>query len=154
MTVPWEVIFSLANGYAALCWLLLLFSPNRETVLPRLFQAGCGLLSATYSVLMVGLMTGLVDAGGPGNLDLTSLTGVMEFFDNEGSATVGWIHYLAFDLFVGVWVARNADVYGYSRLTQVPLLALVFLLGPIGLTLYLALRLTRKSRSANAIAPG
>jgi hypothetical protein len=153
MLVPWELIFALANGFAALCWLVLIFSPRRKSVLPRLFHVGCGLLAATYAVLMIGLMTGLLNAGGPRDMNLTSLAGIMAFFDSQGGATVGWLHYLAFDLFVGVWVARNADLHGYSRLMQTPVLTLVFLLGPIGLTLYLVLRLTCKNRPENAIAP-
>ncbi|MEM9315304.1 MAG: abscisic acid-deficient protein Aba4 family protein, partial [Pseudomonadota bacterium] len=52
----------------------------------------------------------------------------------------GWIHYLAFDLFVGAWIATEADRLGLSRLLQAPLLVATFMFGPVGLALFLVMR--------------
>ena len=38
MQMPWETIFEYANIYAMICWLVLLFAPKREQVLPLLFM--------------------------------------------------------------------------------------------------------------------
>jgi hypothetical protein len=65
--------------------------------------------------------------------DFTTLAGVQALFDSQGGATIGWIHYLAFDLFVGIWVARNADRHGYLRIVQIPILFFVFMAGPFTL---------------------
>lgn len=151
--MQWETIFEVANIYAMLCWLILGFAPRREQVLPVLFMTGCGLLAITYAILIVGLMSGAVDPGGPRSGDFSSLAGVMALFDSRGGATIGWIHYLAFDLFVGIWAARNADRRGINRIVQVPILFLIFMLGPLGLTLFLLLRQFIGSRPENAIAP-
>ncbi|MBK9004779.1 MAG: DUF4281 domain-containing protein [Sphingomonadales bacterium] len=153
MQLPWEAIFEATNIYAMICWLVLLFAPRREQVLPLLFMAGCGLLALTYAVLIVGLMSGTLDPDGPRSQDFSSLAGVMGFFDSKGGATVGWIHYLAFDLFVGIWAARNADRRGISRWMQIPVLPFIFLLGPLGLVLYLALRAFTGKSVENAVAP-
>ncbi len=53
----------------------------------------------------------------------------------------GWVHYLAFDLFTGSWEARDAVRLGISRWLVAPCLVLTFLFGPVGLALYLLLRL-------------
>jgi hypothetical protein len=74
-------------------------------------------------------------------------------FDSRGGATIGWIHYLAFDLFVGIWAARNADRRGIHRLVQAPILFFIFMLGPLGLTLYLVTRQFLGQRVENAVAP-
>ncbi|MBK6707422.1 MAG: DUF4281 domain-containing protein [Sphingomonadales bacterium] len=153
MQLPWEAIFEATNIYAMICWLVLLFAPRREQVLPLLFMAGCGLLALTYAVLIVGLMSGTLDPDGPRSQDFSSLAGVMGFFDSKGGATVGWIHYLAFDLFVGIWAARNADRRGISRWMQIPVLPFIFLLGPLGLVRYRALRAFTGKSVENAVAP-
>ena len=52
----------------------------------------------------------------------------------------GWIHYLAFDLFIGGWIAIEADKVGLSRIIQAPILVATFMFGPAGLALFLAMR--------------
>jgi hypothetical protein len=154
--MPWETIFAAANLWAIPFWLLLAFGPRTELTIRIVTYGGVGLLALTYAILLPLMMTGMVDpvnrAGGA-IADLTSLAGVMSFFDSKGGATVGWIHYLAFDMLTGIWVARNADRHGYARWLQFPILFFVFMLGPVGLTLYLLLRLTCKNPPENAVAP-
>src|SRR5687768_10007609 len=69
-----------------------------------------------------------------------SLNGVMELFTDKTAVTAGWVHYLAFDLFTGIWIKKNANKYGIHHLILVPCLLLTFMLGPIGLLLYLLIR--------------
>ena len=86
-------------------------------------------------------------------LDFTTLAGVQALFDSQGGATIGWIHYLAFDLFVGIWAARNADRRGIKRIVQVPLLFFILMAGPLGLTLYLVLRQLVGQKPENSTVP-
>ena len=154
--MPWDAIFGYANLYAMLCWAVLAFAPKREQIVPYLFYAGSAALALTYAMLIVSLMTGLIsDGGAPGgpSADFTTLAGIMAIFDTPGGATIGWIHYLAFDLFVGIWAARNADRRGIHRLVQIPLLFVVLMFGPIGLTLYLILRQFMGQKPNNAVVP-
>ena len=69
-----------------------------------------------------------------------SITEVQALFSSPGGLTIGWIHYLAFDLFVGIWIARDADAKNFSRFLQFPVLVLTFLAGPLGLLLWLIIR--------------
>lgn len=149
----WDMIFTITNNYALLMWLILAFAPRRTMILTGLFYGGIGLLACTYAVIIIPLMTGLVDGGGGGVPDFSTLAGVQQLLASPGGATVGWIHYLAFDLFVGLWVARNADKYGFARWLQIPILLFVLMLGPLGLILYLLLRFTRHNKVADAVMP-
>lgn len=154
--MPWESIFGWTNSWAMLGWLILAFAPQRDKVLPFVFYMGCGLLALTYASLILPLMAGWIDDGGPAGQtqpSLTTLAGVMALFASPGGTTIGWIHYLAFDLFVGLWVARNADRHGYPRLVQIPILFFVLMVGPFGLLLYLILRATHKGRPENSTVP-
>jgi hypothetical protein len=72
--------------------------------------------------------------------DFNSLAGVGRLFADPYVLLGGWIHYLAFDLFVGAWIARDAQRAGIPHLAILPCLLLSFLLGPAGLLLYWLIR--------------
>jgi hypothetical protein len=152
----WDMIFGFANAWALLGWVILALAPKREIVVPIVFFAGSVLLACLYAGLINPLMAGLISDGGPTGrpaADLTSLAGVMALFDSPGGATIGWIHYLAFDLFVGIWIARNADAHKISRWFQIPILFFTLMAGPIGLLLYLLLRQLKGEKPDNAVVP-
>jgi hypothetical protein len=54
-------------------------------------------------------------------------------------ATIAWMHFLAFDLFVGRWVYLDARLRGAPSWRLAPVLLLVLMLGPLGLAAYLAM---------------
>jgi hypothetical protein len=67
-------------------------------------------------------------------------------FMSDGGIVLGWTHYLAFDLFVGLWISRDADAKGFNRLVQTPILLATLMAGPIGLLLWLIIR-ERRARA-------
>ena len=129
-----EQIFSIANSLALLSWLILLVAP-RWTVTRKVILSGAIplLLSIAYLILIV-LFFGRAEGG------FGSLAEVMKLFTNEWAALAGWIHYLAFDLLVGVWEVKDSQARGISHWFVIPCLVLTFLLGPIGFLLYCGLR--------------
>lgn len=146
----WEIFFSLANGWAMIGWLALAFAPRGPKILALILYLGVFLLCFAYAILLSGLMSGLID-GGAGAADgdgagFTTLAGVMNLFAAPGGALVGWIHYLAFDLFVGMWIARDADQKGFGRMVQLPFLVMTLLAGPVGLLIWLVIR-DRRARA-------
>jgi len=64
----------------------------------------------------------------------------------------GWIHYLAFDLFIGAWEIRDSQQHQIPHLAMIPCMAMTFMLGPIGLLFYFAIR-TAKSRTVSDTFP-
>lgn len=137
--MDWPTIFSTANLLAMLAWVALIFGPRREIVFTILREGAVGLLSLFYAALLIYLMVIAPAPGGEGP-DFTTIEGVRTIFATDAGLTLGWVHYLAFDLFVGLWVARNADSIALSRFVQAPILLATFLFGPFGLVIYLIVR--------------
>ncbi|TIX51829.1 ABA4-like family protein [Alteraurantiacibacter aquimixticola] len=139
----WDTLFGVANIWALASWAVLLLLPRGEITKALVFYLGIGLLCLAYSVLFVLLVTGSVDNGalaGAGGAGFTTIEGVRNIFMSDGGVTVGWIHYLALDLFAGMWIARDADAKGISRIVQAPVLLLTFIAGPFGLLIWLIIR--------------
>ncbi|MEQ8602824.1 MAG: ABA4-like family protein [Marivibrio sp.] len=144
--LTWEGWFSIAGSLAMLGWAILILAPRRWPALNAApFYLLPALLSGGYAVLIL-----LYFADAPGGFD--SLAGVARLFESEPLLLAGWIHYLAFDLFVGGWIARRADAAGISRVVQAPILATTFMLGPIGLLLYLASEGALRAAGRRALA--
>jgi len=71
----------------------------------------------------------------------TSIQGIRGLFADDSALTAGWIHFLAFDMFIGTWIARDSVERGVHGVLVVPCLALTLLFGPAGLLLYFLFRL-------------
>lgn len=137
----WDTAFNAANLLSMACWATLILASRGEISRTLVFYGGVGLLCLAYAVLLVGFLSGLIDPGaGEGSGDFTSIAGVRGFFASDGGVVVGWVHYLALDLFTGLWISRDADAKRFSRWWQAPVLVLTWLAGPLGLLLWLAIR--------------
>ncbi len=138
----WEVIFKSANIVAMIAWAVLILLPRKPVALSAIMYLGVGLLCAVYAVGIISILTGVVDPVGPGDaaVNFSTIEGVRAIFASNGGVTIGWVHYLAFDLFVGLWIAKDADAKGFARWLQVPILLATFMAGPLGLFLWLIIR--------------
>ena len=146
--MDWDTLFGIANGWAMLWWAGLIFAPRWPALLSGALFAGAGLLCLAYTVLLGLIVSGSVDPiGGGAAAEFTTIAGVQAIFASQGGAVVGWIHYLAFDLFVGLWIARDGDAKSVSRFVQAPVLLATFLAGPLGLLVWLAIRERRARRN-------
>lgn len=131
-----ESVFSICGAVALGGWILLIIVPARAARLVSAVVAPA-LLAIVYLVLVVLHVRGA--EGGFG-----SLADVGRLFQDRWLLLAGWVHYLAFDLFIGAWEVRDARALGIPHLLVVPCLILTFFLGPIGLLLYLTLRLAMR----------
>jgi Domain of unknown function (DUF4281) len=139
----WAALFTATNLIAIAGWLLLIAVPRKPLTLTTILYMGVALLCLVYTVCFALLLTGSVDPAaqaGAGEAGFGSITGVRAFFMSDAGVVIGWTHYLAFDLFTGLWIARDADNKGFGRLIQVPFLAATFIAGPVGLLAWLVLR--------------
>ena len=147
----WAALFALINCLAVLGWLLLAAGPRQPLVHSAILYLGVGLLCLVYAVMFALFLSGAVDpirVAGAEPMGFTSIAGVRGFFSSDGGVVIGWTHYLAFDLFTGLWIARDADNKQFGRLVQLPFLFATFLAGPVGLLAWLIVR----ERSARAKA--
>ena len=135
-----EQLFSVCSLLVLPGWLLLVFLPRwkwtARLVCPVLIPL---LLALVYLWIVVTTFWKT-----PG--DFNSLAGVSQLFQSQWALLAGWIHYLAFDLFVGSWEVRDAQRVGVHHLLVVPCLFLTFMFGPVGLLLYFALRAALRRR--------
>ena len=129
-----ELVFTIVNGVALLSWVALAVLPGHKTVARLTGVAVPALLSFLYVAIVAARIGG--SEGGFG-----SLAAVATLFADPWLLLAGWIHYLAFDLFVGSWEVRDARTRGLSHALVLPCLALTFLFGPAGWLLYVILRL-------------
>ncbi len=128
-------IFKIVNMIAMLCWVLLIVAP-RWVVTRRVVISGAVVL--LFSALYLGYFISTSSDFNPDSF--STLENVMELFTNPESVLMGWLHYLAFDLFVGAWIVSNAQQHGISHWAIIPCLLLTFMLGPVGCLLYFIVR--------------
>jgi hypothetical protein len=135
-----DTIFAICNNGVLPFWALLAVAPGWVWTQRLVHSAGVPLVLAAVYGFAIAAGIGAAPEGG----SFGSLAGVMAFFSVPFAALAGWIHYLAFDLFVGAWQVRDARRLGIGHGWVLPCLAFTLLLGPIGLGLYLVVRLVRK----------
>lgn len=137
-----DTIFQAANALAIAGWVALLLAPVAPALADRVAATAIPLLLAVaYAGIVLAFWSRAT--GGFG-----SLAAVMALFRDPWIALAGWLHYLAFDLFVGAWSVRTARREGIAFALVVPCLALTFLFGPAGLFAFATLRAARVARSA------
>jgi len=138
--MDWDALFTFVNLLALLAWAALILLPRWPVLLAGVLYLGVGLLCLIYAVTMIGVLSGVIPNPRGGGADFTTIAGVQAIFATRAGTTIGWTHYLAFDLFVGLWIARDGDAKKISRLIQAPILLATFLAGPLGLLIWLLLR--------------
>ena len=138
--IDWGAIFGMVNLLALIAWAALILLPRWPALLSGLLYLGVGLLCLIYATGLIGVVSGLIPNPDGGGVDFNSIAGVRAIFASDAGVTIGWTHYLAFDLFVGLWIARDGDAKNISRLIQAPILLATFMAGPLGLGLWLLLR--------------
>lgn len=137
MALTPDFLFSLANPIALFGWALLVLAP-RWTGTRRLVLSGAlPLVLAVAYALLIGSHY-LSAHGGEGGFG--SLQEVATLFRDPWALLAGWVHYLCFDLGIGIWESLDAPRRGVPHLLLVPCLVLTFLLGPVGLLLYSLVR--------------
>ncbi len=126
-----DTLFALANPLVLPGWLLLLVAPRwkwsvslvRGLLVPLLAVGYCAVILARF---------GAVEGG------FGSIAQVQLLFADPYMLVAGWVHYLAFDLFIGSWIVEDAVVRQVPAWLRISVLPFTFMFGPIGLLLYLA----------------
>ena len=131
-----DQLFSLANAVPLVGWFALLLAPLARTTLVTTARGVAVVLAVGYAL---GIAVALA-AGSGAMPDLATLSGLAHAFSTPRVMLVGWVHYLAFDLWVGAWEVEDAGRRGMPHAALVPCLVLTFLAGPVGLLLFLVLR--------------
>jgi hypothetical protein len=139
-----ETLFLFVNLLPLPFWFLMIALPHwRGTQKVMRGRLSVVPLLAAYAVLVVPHLPELLE------LLIRSeplrLRELAEALARPEVALVAWIHFLAFDLFVGRWAYRDSRERAISAWFMAPVLLLMLLAGPLGLLLYLVLRTQFKS---------
>lgn len=146
-----DTVFAVANGLALPAWLALAASPPRARWSTWTWAVTGRVLPLAFAVAYVALLLTSPPADGGG---FGSIAQVRALFAVDHALTAGWLHYLAFDLFVGTWIARRAGELGLPHWAIVPVLGLTFLFGPAGLLAFFVLRAAMRPASLRVAAAG
>lgn len=132
-----DLIFQLSNNLALISWIVLIFFPFKSWTPKWILGTSISLLSLLYAYLAIATFD-------PDTFSqFGSLEGIMALFTHKEAVLAGWIHYLAFDLMVGLYIITQAKTLSLNRWLLIPSLLLTFMLGPLGLVVFLIYRFTK-----------
>ena len=129
-------LFQLSNLLVIPWWILMIGAPRwhrtHQIVESSLIFVPIAVL---YSVLVLpNFVTLLPELANP------QLAGISALLSTPSGATVAWIHFLAFDLFVGRWIYHDSQQLSIPRWIQSGCLLATFMAGPFGWLCYLVVR--------------
>ena len=138
------LLFDICRYVVLASWALLIFAPRWRWTRRLIFSvwipgffAVC-YFYATYSALPFSQGS-----------DFGSLDGVLALFRSPWVMLAGWLHFYAFDLFIGAWQVHDSERHGISHYWVLPCLVLTLYLGPIGLLMYFILRYAKTGILSN-----
>jgi hypothetical protein len=127
-------LFGVMNAVVLPAWLMLIFLPRfKWTRIVAAYAVPAGLAIVYLALLLIEPW--------PAGSGFATIEQVERLFSNPWLLLAGWVHYLAFDLFVGAWEVRDATRLHIPHVLVVPCLILTFLIGPVGLALYFIVRI-------------
>jgi len=134
-------IFKVSNYIAMLGWAILAIFPESSYGYKAVVGISVFLLGISYTYLVFfGKNLDAPDLKISGNF--WSLRGVMNLFKSPRAVLAGWIHYLAFDLMIGLFIVIDAQKYNLPHWMILPCLFMTLMFGPAGLLIYMLLRVS------------
>ena len=141
-----EILFWFSSLYILPFWLMMWFAPTHErtAALMRNEWVYLAPLAGAYALAVL-----------PNIVDIFLLLGtqmptpdiVVEMFSEQEVILVAWLHFLAFDLFVGRWTWQRLVATEKPIYISMPVLVLSMMVAPLGALL--GLLVTRDYQEAN-----
>ena len=129
-------IFRFSNLLVLPFWALMILLPRwRWTT--RIMRSP--FVSAAPAVLYVVLVLPHLGEIWPA-VSRPTLAGIVALLGSPADATIAWVHFLGFDLFVGRWIYLDSQEWRVSAWLMAPVLFLTLMLGPAGFLFYLVVR--------------
>lgn len=142
-----EAIFSAGNMIVLPCWLLLILLPYWRGVAQFVTAVAVPVLLSLGYTALIGVWWSRAEGGFATLQDLETL------FQSRPMLVAGWLHYLAFDLWFGAWISREARKEGIPHLLVVPLLPLTLMFGPTGYLGFVLMRAAWRGGRGRFVMP-
>jgi Domain of unknown function (DUF4281) len=144
-----DTVFRIANLLVLAGWLALAISPLWRSAAIPFARFAAAMVCGIYLALLVrGLAFG---PGLPEGAGFGTLAGVIALLSRPEAILAAWVHFLAFDLFVGSWQAADAPEAGVPHWLLLPCLLLTLLAGPVGLLLYLLIKAAWRRKAVERV---
>ena len=135
-------VFSIASMITMPMWILMIFlskwKVTRFLIDFKIIPLALAFIYAIY-IFQAIQISGMMDFG--------SLKSVMKLFTEENAVLAGWVHYLAFDLLIGMWMLDQNKELKINQLLIAPCLFLTFMLGPIGFLLFIIIKTVKQKQT-------
>jgi len=135
-------IFGIANMTVMPMWILMMALPKWNVTRFLINYKVVPLLLAILYIIFIGKA---IQIGGW--MDFGSLNSVMALFTEENAVLAVWVHYLAFDLLIGMWMLNQNKELKIHQLLMAPCLLGTFLFGPVGFALFTLMKTIKKQQS-------
>ena len=128
----YEIIFNIYNTGILIFWFFLLVFPKSKLTQKMTDFPWIPLVIAFGYIYFLGTSDSIF------SVDFSSLSGLTEMFQNSNPRGVaaGWLHYLAFDFWVGCWILRDSQKKGIKHTFIIFPMLFTFMLGPVGVIIY------------------
>ena len=138
--MAYETIFNIYNTGILIFWLFLLVFPKSKLTQKITDFPWIPLVIAFGYIYFLGTSDSIF------SVDFSSLSGLTEMFQNSNPRGVaaGWLHYLAFDFWVGCWILRDSQKKGVKHAFIIFPMFFTFMLGPVGVIIYTLVLLFQK----------
>jgi len=126
-----DVLFWFSSLYILPFWLMMWFAPAHERTAALLRNEWVYLapLAAAYTL---AVLPNLVDILVLLGSDMPTPEIVVSLFDDREVILIGWLHYLAFDLFVGRWTWQRLMATNQPMYVSFPVLLFSMMVAPLG----------------------
>lgn len=134
--MSYDLIFSSSSLLVMPFWFLMIFAGFWGWT-TRIMRSLWGVIPAAilYALLVLpDALNVFAQVSNPALGNIAALLGT------PAGATISWVHFLAFDLFVGRWAYLDGRERNIPWWLVSVALFFILMLGPVGLLLYLALR--------------
>ena len=138
--MTYEIIFNIYNTGILIFWLFLLVFPKSKVTQKMTDFPWIPLVIAFGYIYFLGTSDSIF------SVDFSTLSGLTEMFQNSNPRGVaaGWLHYLAFDFWVGCWILRDSQKKGVKHAFIIFPMFFTFMLGPVGVIIYTLVLLFQK----------
>ena len=125
-----NIIFRVSTVVALVGWICLILFPGSKMADCIVKYIVVVLLALVYGYLVLAKKRDTQGETPKGNF--LSLQGVVLLFKNPRVVLAGWIHYLAFDLMVGLYIMNDSLQKGINYWLALPFVLITMVLGPLG----------------------